>query len=134
MAAFAALAVAAPDSGGGPPAPGADGERRFEIVAVGDSTVDLVAPREPWVRAGAYGIAVDPRQRDVLVARLRVLTRRSDTVVAVVTGQTTRMTTDYVAIFRRPSTPAVRQRVFWGGVVTGLAAAAGAVLVLLRVR
>lgn len=115
-------------------APPADAERRFEIVHVGDSTVSLLAPRVGWVRPGAYGIAVDPRQRDVLVARLRVLTRSADTAVALVTGQTTRLTTDYVAIFRRPGTPALRQRVFWGGVAAGLLAGVSVVLVLLRGR
>jgi hypothetical protein len=109
-------------------------ERRFEIVRVGDSTVSLLAPGEVWMRSGAYGIAVDPRQRDVLVARLRVLSRSADTAEALVTGQTTRLTTDYVAIFRQPGVPALRQAVFWGGVAAGLVAGVAAVLVLLRVR
>lgn len=114
--------------------PAAGAERRFEIVRVGDSTVSLLAPRERWVRPGAYGIAVDPRQRDILVARLLVLSRSADTAVALVTGQTTRLTTDYVAIFRRPGTPTLRQRAFWGGVTTGLLAGATAVWLLLRRR
>lgn len=112
----------------------ADGERRFQIVAVNDSTVSFLTPRERWMRAGTYGIAVDPRQRDVLVGRLRVLARSGDTAVALVTGQTTRMTTDYVAIFRRPLTPALRQRLFWGGLATGVAAGVGAALLLARTR
>lgn len=137
VAAAAVLAAAAPGRGtavrqGAKPPP--DAERRFEIVRVGDSTVSLLAPRDRWVRPGAYGIAVDPRQRDVLVARLRVLTRSADTAVALVTGQTTRLTTDYVAIFRRPGTPTLRQRAFWGGVAAGALAGAAAVLALLRGR
>ena len=114
--------------------PAPDGERRFAIVAVTDSTVTLLAPRERWMRQGTYGIAVDPRQRDALVGRLRVLARLGDSAVALVTGQTTRMTTDYVAIFRRPLTPTLRQRVFWGGLFTGLAAGVGAVLLITRAR
>ena len=110
----------------------AEDERRFTIVAVTDSTVTLIAPRERWMRRGAYGIAVDPRQRDALVGRLRVLSRAGDSTIALVTGQTTRMSTDYVAIFRRPATPTIRQRVFWGGLFTGLAAGVGAVLLITR--
>lgn len=112
----------------------ADGERRFTIVAVTDSTVTLLAPRERWMRRGTYGIAVDPRQRDALVGRLRVLARAGDSAVALVTGQTTRMTTDYVAIFRRPATPMLRQQAFWGGLFAGLAAGVGAVLLITRAR
>lgn len=110
----------------------AEGERRFTIVAVTDSTVTLLAPRERWMRRGTYGIAVDPRQRDALVGRLRVLARAGDSAVALVTGQTTRMTTDYVAIFRRPATPVLRQRAFWGGLFAGLAAGVGAALLVTR--
>ena len=134
-AALVALAgaVAAPAAQSRSQDPG-DGERRFPIVAVTDSTVSLLTPRERWMRPGTYGIAVDPRQRDVLVGRLRVLARSGDTAVALVTGQTTRMTTDYVAIFRRPLTPALRQRLFWSGLATGLAAGVAAVLLLTRGR
>lgn len=110
----------------------AEGERRFAIVGVTDSTVTLLAPQERWMRPGTYGIAVDPRQRDALVGRLRVLARNGDSAVALVTGQTTRMTTDYVAIFRRPRTPTVRQRAFWGGIFAGLAAGVGVGFLLTR--
>lgn len=131
----AAALVSAPRAARPPQlAGGVEGERRFTIVAVDDSTVTLIAPRERWMRRGAYGIAVDPRQRDALVARLRVLSRSGDSAVALVTGQTTRMNTDYVAIFRRPPTPTLRQRTFWGGLFAGLAAGAGAALLVTRAR
>ncbi len=94
----------------------------------------MLVPRERWIRAGMYGIAVDPRRRDALVGRLYVQSRVADTAVALVTGQTTRMSTDYVAIFRRPSTPVLRQGGFWGGLAAGAAVGAAAVLVLLRGR
>ncbi len=116
------------------PTPGGDGDRRFLIVAVGDSTVSMLVPGERWVRRGMYGIAVDPRRRDALVARLYVQARIADTAVALVTGQTTRMSTDYVAIFRRPSTPVLRQGGFWGGLATGFAVGAAVVLAFLRGR
>jgi hypothetical protein len=114
------------------PTPGGEGDRRFLIVSVGDSTVSLLTARARWVRPGMYGIAVDPGRRDALVARLYVQSRVADTAVALVTGQTTRMSTDYVAILRQPSTPVLRQRTFWGGVAAGAAVAAAAVLAAVR--
>lgn len=133
MVALGVTAFATPAGRARRPDP-TDGERRFTIVAVTDSTVSLLTPHERWLHSGAYGIAVDPRNRDELVGRLRVLARERDTAVALVTGQTTRMTTDYVAIFRRPTTPALRQRLFWGGLFAGLAAGAGTVLLVGRIR
>ena len=131
-AALTASAAAAPAAGSAPDP--SDGQRRFAIVEVTDSTVTFLAPRERWLRVGAYGIAVDPRQRDALVGRLRVLRRAGDSSVALVTGQTTRMSTDYVAIFRRPSTPVLRQRTFWGGLAAGLVAGAGIALAAVGLR
>jgi hypothetical protein len=81
-----------------------------------------------------YGIAVDPARRDALVARLYVLARAADTTVALVTGQTTRMSAEYVAIFRRPTTPMLRQQSFWGGLAAGIAVGLGAAIALLRGR
>jgi len=113
---------------------GGEGDRRFQLVAADDSTVSFLAPREPWVREGMYGIAVDPARRDALVARLYVLARAADTTVALVTGQTTRMSAEYVAIFRRPTTPMLRQQSFWGGLAAGIAVGLGAAIALLRGR
>jgi hypothetical protein len=127
------MPAAAPDTPRGRPG-GWAGDRRFPLVAVDDSTVTFLAPREPWVRGGLYGIAVDPARRDALVARLYVVSRAADTAVALVTGQTTRMNTEYVAIFRRRSTPVLRQQGFWGGLATGIAVGLGAALALLRGR
>lgn len=126
-------AVAAPGSGAAAH-DGGHGDRRYAIVGVTDSTVTFLAPGERWLRAGSYGIAVDPRQRDALVGRLRVLHRSGDSSVALVTGQTTRMSTDYIAIFRRPSTPTLRQRSFWGGVAAGAVAGAAAALAIVGGR
>lgn len=108
------------------------GDTRFLILAVDDSTVTMLAPRDRWLRPGTYGIAVDPGRRDALVARLYVQTRNADTTVALVTGQTTRMSTDYVAIFRRPGTPVLKQGSFWGGLATGVAVGAGILALLAR--
>ena len=99
---------------------------RFEIAAVGDTTLGFRSGTERWIKRGQVGIAVDPRKRDVLVARLRVLVvDRSGYVTALVTGQTTAVTTDHVVLLQ-PTTPAwFRRRSFWGGLVLG--AALGAV-------
>ena len=97
---------------------------RFEIVAVGDSTFALLAPNASWLTAGTTGIAVDPRRRDILVARFRVIARQADTATALVTGQTTRLVTEHVALVARPPAPPVvlrriEQRRFWAGAAVG---------------
>ena len=97
---------------------------RFEIVSVGDSTFAFLAPNAPWLTAGSSGIAVDPRRRDILVARFRVLTRQMDTATALVTGQTTRLVTEHVALVSRPPAPPIvlrriEQRRFWAGAAVG---------------
>lgn len=103
--------------------------QRFEIVAVGDSTFSFLALRAPWVAAGKRGIAVDPRRRDALVARFEVLARRADTTMALVTGQTQRVTTDLVALLERPpvdtvvradTVRVVRRTSFWTGAAAGV--------------
>ena len=97
---------------------------RFEIVAVGDSTFQLLAPDPSWLREGMMGIVVDPRRRDVLVARFSLLGLRADTADALVTGQTMRVSTDHVALIARPAPPPqivrrIERRRFWTGAVVG---------------
>lgn len=102
---------------------------RFEIAGVGDTTLSFRAGTERWLRSGLRGIAVDPRKRDVLVARLRIVSvDRAGTVVAVVTGQTTAVTTDHVVLMQEVSPPWYRRRAFWSGLFMGaaLGAVAGA--------
>jgi hypothetical protein len=97
---------------------------RFEIVAVGDTTFAFLTPRAAWVTPGAYGIVVDPRRRDALVARFLVLGQHSDTATALITGQTNPLVTDHVALLSRPPEPPtvlrrIEQRRFWAGAVVG---------------
>ena len=97
---------------------------RFEIVAVGDSTFQLLAPEPRWLRDGMMGIVVDPRRRDVLVARFTLMSLRADTADALVTGQTMRITTDHVALVARPPVqPQIIRRIerrrFWTGTIVG---------------
>jgi hypothetical protein len=98
---------------------------RFEIRATDDSTVTFARDEARWIAAGQEGIAVDPLRRDVLVARLRVLTVAPDgDVRALVTGQTTRVTDAHVVLLAVPEAPLWRRRTFWlgaaGGGVAGL--------------
>jgi hypothetical protein len=100
---------------------------RFEIASVGDTTVIFRRGAESWVRRESRAIAVDPQRRDELVARLRVVSvDRGGLVTALVTGQTTVLSTDHVVVMDEPRRPWWRARSFWGGVLAG--AAAGAVV------
>lgn len=105
-----------------PPAPAAAQAhaRRFMVDSVGDSTfVFHVGANDGWVRAGASGVAVDPRRRDALVARFRVLRVDDRVATALVTGQTTFLTTDHVALLEEPPRKFFRQGVFWAGAFLG---------------
>ena len=77
---------------------------RFEITMVGDSTVSLSTEKHEWVHEGLKGIAVDPMRHDALVARFVILhvDLPHKRALAVVTGQTTRLTTAHVALIDRP--------------------------------
>ena len=101
---------------------------RFEITAVSDSTLLFRTGSEHWVRTGQLGAAVDPRRRDQLVARFRILSVREGLATALVTGQTTAVSTDHVATLMPPSSPWYRSRRFWVGVMVGGAVGAGASL------
>lgn len=95
---------------------------RFEVTAVGDTTLAFRRGTERWLKPGLLGIAVDPRKRDVLVARLRVLqVDRAGLVTALVTGQTTAVTTDHVVLLDEVRPAWYRRRAFWGGMLLGAA-------------
>jgi hypothetical protein len=101
---------------------------RFEIASAGDSTFTMVVGRHPWVRPGLYGIVVDPRQRDILIARFQVIAADSANAMGLITGMTTRVTTDHVALLDQPPPPAPawhRRRSFWLGILVGVAAGLG---------
>lgn len=92
---------------------------RFNIARAGDSTFTFPLAHNDWVKKGMRGIAVDPTQRDALVARFRVLQVAADSAVALVTGQTTRVTPDLVALLERPSRPWFLRPTFWIGGILG---------------
>jgi hypothetical protein len=100
-----------------------DGAVRFEVREVADSTFDFDGAGRRWIKPGQQGVAVDPRRRDVLVARFVVLHVDDRNVTALITGQTSRVSTEHVAILQPPTSPWYRARLFWIGAVAGLAAA-----------
>lgn len=94
---------------------------RFEITHVADSTFAFPRGQAKWVRPGLSGIAVDPRRRDALVAQFRVLRVDTALVTALITGQTTRVALEHVAILEEPRAPFFRTLRFWGGALVGFA-------------
>ncbi len=102
--------------------------RRFDVVGVGDTTFTILVGASRWVRRGTVGVAVDPRRRDALVARFRILSRVGDSALALVTGQTTRVEPTHVALMREPVPGPLRQTVFWSGLFLGAALGAGGIL------
>jgi hypothetical protein len=95
------------------------GAYRFGISSAGDSTFTFSVSRNDWVKQGMRGIAVDPARHDALIARFVVTRVASDSAVALVTGQTTRMTTDFVALLERPEKAWYLRPAFWFGGVLG---------------
>ncbi len=106
--------------------------RRFDVVAVQDTTFTILIGTARWIRRGTTGVAVDPKRRDALVARFRVLSRDGDSATALITGQTTRVSPTHVALVREPASGPLGQGVFWGGVLLGLAAGVGAAVLIRR--
>lgn len=101
---------------------------RFEIDAVDDSTARFRPFEATWLRPGMTVTAVDPSQRDALVARLRIVRSDSGRLVALVTSQVTRLTTDHFLLAVEPPQPWYRARRFWWGVVTGSIVGTGTTL------
>lgn len=94
---------------------------RFEIMQVGDTTISFRRGAARWVRPGQVGIAVDPRRRDALVGRFRIVAIDSGVVSAVVTGATTRLETEHVAVLLQPQRAWFRTPLFWGSLAVGFA-------------
>ena len=98
-----------------------DRDVRFAITTVGDTTVAFQAGKMTWVVRAKRAIVVDPRRGDALVARLRVLSVSSTgEAVALVTGQTGRITTEHVVLGTEPPTRWYRSPMLWMGTAFGL--------------
>ena len=94
---------------------------RFELTTVGDTTFTFQSGRDSWVKPGHSGIAVDPRKRDALVARFRVVQVTKGEAMAVITGQTTNVRTDHMVVMQEPRPPYYRTARFWSGLLLGAA-------------
>ena len=116
IAAAAVLAIGA----GAPRAHAQDTAQRFEITAVGDTTFQFAVPNAPWVARGQQGIAVDPRRRDGLVARFRVMSVTNGIADALILGQTQKVTTEHVALVTPPPPRFYSRWSFWSGLAAGL--------------
>jgi len=103
---------------------------RFEIDAVDDSTARF-KPREAlWVQQGMTAYVVDPMNRDVMVARLRIVSVWNEMAVGVVMSQTTRVTTQHVVLLTEPKVPWWKSQRFWMGTVLGVFVGAAAASVI----
>jgi hypothetical protein len=103
-----------------------DRDARFEITSVGDTTVTFRAGRLTWVVRSPRAIVVDPRRRDEAIARLKVLSiTSSGEAVALVTGQTGRITTDHTVIAQEPPSRWFKSLGLWVGLTLGLVAGFG---------
>ena len=98
---------------------------RFEVDAVDDSTATFRVFESRWLRSGLSAYAVDPINRDALVARLTILRRDSTTATALVTSQVARVTTDHFLLIPPPPTPWWRTKLFWIGTLVGSVVGAG---------
>lgn len=92
---------------------------RFEIDVVDDTSARFKPREARWVQPGLTAYAVDPMHRDVLVARMRIVSVWNETAVAVVTSQVTRVTTQHVVLLVPPAVPWWRSRRFWLGTLLG---------------
>lgn len=97
-----------------------DSAVRMEIKSVGDSTFTFNASQVTWVVPGLSGIVVDPRRRDVLVARFKVLSVDSGTGNALILGQTQRVGIDHMALLSQPQPHWYKNKSFWTGLVAGI--------------
>ena len=100
---------------------------RFEISEVTDSTFTFAVGPHRWVEQRSRGVVVDPARRDALVARFRILRIGDGVVTALVTGQTSQVTTQHFVVMNPPPEPPWHRRsAVWTG--TAIGAVLGVVL------
>jgi hypothetical protein len=103
-----------------------DRDVRFAITNVGDTTVTFQAGKMTWIVRSPRAIVVDPRRRDALVARLKVLSVGANgEATAIVTGQAGRITVDHVVIGTEPRSRWFKNPLMWMGTAFGLLAGFG---------
>ncbi len=77
------------------------------------------------MRVGLVGYAVDPRQRDALVARVRVVLSDGVRAVARITSQVSLVKADHVMLIIEPEPAWWRRGSFWWGLSSGAVLGAG---------
>lgn len=92
---------------------------RFDLRPSSDTTLRFAPAEVRWIRPGLEGIAVDPANGDALVARFRILQVDADSATALVTGQTTRLSSGHVALLVAPRRAWWHERLFWWGAAAG---------------
>jgi len=103
---------------------------RFEIESITDSTATFRLGEAQWIRCGYSSFAVDPLQRDALIAQLRIVRRDSVTATALVTSQVAGVKRTHVVLVVRPPVPWWHRRLFWSGAGLGAITGAGGALLL----
>ena len=103
---------------------------RFQIESVGDSTFTFEVGGQRWVAPEQRGIAVDPRRRDALIARFVVWHVEEGLATALITGETTRVTEQHVALITVPRQTWWKSSAFWRGTILGAVAGLAAGLAL----
>ncbi len=101
---------------------------RFEIDVVDDSTARFRLKEATWIRPGMVAYAVDPANRDVLVARLLLVRSDGEAMTALITSQVARVTTSHFLLVAKPETQWWRATRFWLGAAAGSALGAASVL------
>lgn len=99
---------------------------RFTIASSNDTTVTFRPFEAKWLRAGMLAHAVDPTQRDAIIARLTILRIDTASVVARITGQVSPVSLNYVVLVTRPRVAWWRDLHFWAGAGAGAAVGAAA--------
>ncbi|BAH38810.1 hypothetical protein GAU_1768 [Gemmatimonas aurantiaca T-27] len=102
---------------------------RFEIDSVTDSTALFRVEEARWLQPGLSGYAVDPRQRDALVARVRVVSSDGARATVQVTSQVSLVKRDHVLLIVEPARPWWRRPTFWSGAGLGALLGAGTAVV-----
>jgi len=117
IALVALLVAAAPSVAAAQPR--SERSQRFSITQVGDTTITFGVGRMRWVKPKQRGVAVDASQRDALIARFRVLEVTRGVATALITGQTTRVTTAHTVVMIEPAQRWYKSGRFWTGAFVG---------------
>lgn len=72
------------------------------------------------MRVGMHGHAVDPTQRDALIARLTIQRMDTSGIVAMIDGRVAQVATTHVVLMVKPTRPWWKDKRFWSGAVGGV--------------